>query len=329
MGDALPDTDPAPSSGGPADVVAALAASPPRPPRRSVGARLRQALWASRLSVLFLSTGVGIALALIVVMGIAGLYDLSYVIQELPQGVAPAKTSLEFATFTYLFGMVGALGLGLIRANPPKKSLPLRQKVWRWPLYGFASGYVAAIRGTPFLVQMLITLNVFLLEAPQFAYLGWSVFYWSGFFALLINTTGYQAEAFRAGFQSVDAGQIEAAKAVGLGRFRIFFLITLPQGFRLVTLPLANEWISNFKTATVLSIIGVVELFYWSGRNVAVFDGKPIEAFVLLVFFYLIINVTLSRVVTYLEKVRRIPGLGTPTSELTMSSRFFGFGSGR
>ncbi|HTT46292.1 MAG TPA: amino acid ABC transporter permease [Thermoplasmata archaeon] len=324
MVDALRDTDPVPA--GPDVLLAAPSAPPPQPPKGSVGARLRQTLWASRFSLLFLAIGVGIALALVVVMGLAGLYDLNYVIRELPQGVGPAETSLEFATFTYLFGMVGALGLGLIRAYPPKKSLRLGQKLWRWPLYGFASGYVAAIRGTPFLVQMLITLNVFLLEAPQFAYLGWSVFYWAGFFALLINTTGYQAEAFRAGFQSVDAGQIEGAKAVGLGRFRIFFLITLPQGFRLVTLPLANEWISNFKTATVLSIIGVVELFYWTGRNVAVFDGKPIEAFVLLVFFYLIINVTLSRVVTYVEKVRRIPGLGTPTSEITLSKRMFSFG---
>jgi ABC-type amino acid transport system permease subunit len=291
---------------------------------RSVGARIRETLWKSRFSILFLVIGVGIAIGLIVAMGLLGFYDLSYVVRELPQGVGPAETSLEFATFTYLIGMVGALGLGLVRAYPPKKSLRLRQKAWRWPIYGFASGYVAAIRGTPFLVQMLITLNVFLLEAPTFSYFGWSVFYWSGFVALLINTTGYQAEAFRAGFQSVEAGQIEAAKAVGLGRFRIFFLITLPQGFRLVTLPLANEWISNFKTATVLSIIGVFELFLWTSRNVAVFDAKPIEAFVLLIFFYLIINVTLSRVVTYIEKVRRIPGLGTAMPEVALPTRLFG-----
>ena len=319
--------EPAEAGGGPKVPLVSPASAPPRPPKLSIGARIRQTVWQARYSILFISIGVGIALALIIAMGLLGFYDLDYVIHELPQGMGPAETALEFATFTYLLGMVGALGLGLVRAYPPKKTLRLRQKLWRWPLYGFASGYVAAIRGTPFLVQMYITLTVFFLVAPTYAFAGWTVFYWAGFYALLVNTTGYQAEAFRAGFQSVEAGQIDAAKAVGLGRLRTFFLITLPQGFRLVTLPLANEWISNFKTVTVLSYIGVFELFLWTGRNVAVYDDKAIEAFVLLAFFYLIINVTLSRVVTYIEKVRRIPGLGTPTSEVAFSLRLFGAGT--
>lgn len=300
-------------------------AAPRRRSRKSLGATVRDTLWASRFSITYIAIGVAVALALVVVMGFLGFYDLAFIVQVLPQGVGPTTISLEFATFTYLIGMMGALGLGLVRAYPPKKSLRLRHKLWRWPLYAFTSGYVAIVRGTPFLVQLEVVYIGMIIVAPTLAFLGWDVNYWAGFIALLINTTGYQTEVFRGGFQSVDAGQIEAAKAVGLGRVRTFFLVTLPQGFRLVTLPLTNEWISNFKTATILSIIGIIELFYWATNTIGLYPyAKPVEALVLLAFFYLIVNVTLSRVVTYVEKVRRIPGLGSMTSEWSETRRLFG-----
>jgi len=294
---------------------------------RSAATSIRATVWAARFSILFLSIGVGIAIGLVVLMGFLNFYDLPYIVRELPKGFGPAKTSLEFATFTYLIGMTGALGLGLIRAYPPKKTLRLHQKVWRWPLYAFASGYVAAIRGTPFLVQLQIVYLALIYEYPRFTYFGWDAIYWAGFFALLINTTGYQAEAIRGGLQAVEPGQIEGAKAMGLGKFQTFIRITMPQTLRLITLPLTNEWISNFKTATILSVIGIFELFDWTRTDIALLDARPIEAFVILIIFYLVINVTLSRVITYVEKVRRIPGLGTPIPEVSMTKRFLTAGA--
>ena len=318
-----------PGSPGPALPPGAPRGARPTLSRTSLGARVRSTLWASRFSISYIAIGVAVALALVVVMGLLGFYDLAFIVQMMPQGVGPAEVDLEFATFTYLIGMLGALGLGLVRAYRPKKSLRLRQKLWRWPLYAFTSGYVAIIRGTPFLVQLEVVYIAMVIVTPRLLYLGWDVNYWAGFIALLINTTGYQTEVFRGGFQSVDAGQIEAAKAVGLGRVRTFFLVTLPQGFRLVTLPLTNEWISNFKTATILSIIGIVELFYWATDTIGLYPyAKPVEAFVLLAFFYLIVNVTLSRVVTYIEKVRRIPGLGSPIAESWSETRRLFGGAG-
>jgi polar amino acid transport system permease protein len=285
---------------------------------------------------LFIGIGVAGAVGVFFLLGALNVYSLPFIIQTLPQGVGPAEISLEFTTYTFLLGFVGALGLGLVRAYPPRRDpAAIRKRArtrllgWgRWPLYGFASGYVAAIRGTPFLVQLYVVYYAIIFTYPRFTLLGWDAAYWAGFFALLINTTGYQAEAIRGGFQSVDAGQVEGAKAVGLSRIQIFVRITLPQTLRLITLPLTNEWISNFKTATILSVIGIFELFNWSRTNVALYDAKPIEAFVMLTIFYLIVNVTLSRVVTYIEKIRRIPGLGTPIPEVGISRRVFSIGGG-
>ncbi len=288
----------------------------PLPPTvGSSGSRVSRFLWEARGSIVITAAAVAGAIAVFFLLGLAGAYDVGFILRNLPAGVGPVEISLEFTTFSFVLGLAGALGLGLIRAYPPKGIPGRLRKLWRWPLYAFASGYVAAVRGTPFLVQLFIVYYVIIFTAPRFTILGWDQGYWAGFLALLINTTGYQAEAFRGGFQSVDAGQIEAARAMGLGRLRIFVLITLPQSLRLVTLPLANEWISNFKTATILSYIGIFEVFNWARTDIALLDDKVVEAFVLLAIFYLFINVTLSRVVTYIEKVRRIPGLGSQAPE--------------
>lgn len=306
-----------------------------RPPARPArwlprfGARVRATLWKNRVSLTLLGLSVAGAVGLFLLLGLLGLYNLSFILKNLPSGFGPAELSLEFTTFTFLAGMAGAIGLGLVRAYPPRRGSRRLGLVWRWPLYGFASGYVAAIRGTPFLVQMYIVYFMIIFTWPRLTFLGWDANYLAGFFALLINTTGYQAEAFRGGFQSVDAGQTEAARAVGLSRFQIFGRVTLPQSLRLVTLPLANEWISNFKTATILSYIGIFELFNWARTTIAFRLGHDLEAFVILTIFYLLINVTVSRVVTYIERVRRIPGLGTPVPEVGIAWRLLGPGSSR
>jgi ABC-type amino acid transport system permease subunit len=174
---------------------------------------------------------------------------------------------------------------------------------------------VAAVRGTPALVQVFVVYYVFIFSYPRLEILGQPTAYWAGLVALTINTTGYQAEALRGGFQAVESGQLEAARALGMGPFHVFRRITLPQALRLVTLPLSNEWISNFKTSTVLSYITIVELYAWARTSIAYELGRPVEAFVILAIFYLVINVTLSRAVAYVERRRRIPGLGSLPSE--------------
>ncbi len=310
-----------------------IASSPPPDLSALLPGRVREPnVWFSTSSPLLLPIGVACAIGVFFLLGALGVYSIPFIIKTLPQGFGPCEISLEFTTYTFLLGFAGAVGLGLVRAYPPRRDPNASKKrlktrfswVWRWPLYGFASGYVAAIRGTPFLVQLFVVYYALIFSYPHLSFLGWNVAYWAGFIALLINTTGYQTEAIRGGLQSVEAGQVEGAKAVGMSRLQIFARITLPQTVRLITLPLTNEWISNFKTATILSLIGIFEVYDWSRTSVALYDARPFEAFVMLTIFYLVINVTLSRVVTYVEKRRRIPGLGSPIPEIGVSKRLLG-----
>jgi len=309
---------------------------PPVPP--GGWASRRQTSWTDAIlhsSITYICIGLAGAAAIFFGLGQLGYFSLPFVYKTLPSGVQPCITALEFTTYTFLIGLGLALGLGMVRAHPPhwerkKKRRPKARgrfsALWRWPLYGFVTGYVQAIRGTPFLVQLFIVYLSITFTWPTFTYFGWNQFYWCGFLALLINTTGYQTEAIRGGIQAVEAGQIEGAKAVGLTKVQTFVRVTMPQTLRLITLPLTNEWISNFKTATILSYIPIFELFNWASTDIAFLDARPLEAFVMLTLFYLIINVTLSRVITYVEKVRRIPGLGTPIPEVGVTKRIFGTG---
>lgn len=327
----------------PGDAPPASRSTGPVPPPRTGLSRAQRVLSPLRAmvfsrSALYISGGVACALVIFFAMGAAGYYSIPFIIQHLPSGIPPLELSLEFTTYSYLLGMGVAFGLGFVRAHPPRwerrrkgarKAKGRFSILWRWPLYGFATGYVAAIRGTPFLVQMFIVLFAVTTVYPTFTILGWNQFYWCGLIALLINTIGYQAEVFRGGIQSVEAGQIEGAKAVGLTKTQTFFRVTLPQTFRLISLPLTNEWISNFKTATILSFISISEVYFWSVNDIAIPYSRYIEAFVMLTIFYLLINVALSRVMTYVEKARRIPGLGTPIPEVPASKRIFGAGARR
>jgi His/Glu/Gln/Arg/opine family amino acid ABC transporter permease subunit len=266
---------------------------------------------------------IGLVVGVFVALGELGVYDLAFVIRYLPSGFGPAVLSVELTSLSFAIGFVLALPLAVVRAYPPVSprignAARVGSPAWMiltWPLYGLATAYVAVIRGTPFLVQVFLVYFAVIFAYPTFTFLGEGVAFWAGLLALTMNTTGYQAEALRGGFQSVDASQIEAAKAIGMTRFQSFRHVTFPQGIRLVTLPLTNEWISNFKTSAILSYIALAELFSWSRTYVAYQLARPIEAFVMIAIFYLLINVTLSRVVSYVEERRRIPGLGTPIRE--------------
>lgn len=283
----------------------------------------------SARSVAVAGATVAIAVGVFLLLGAAGLYNLAFIAGHISSGVGPAVTSLVLTSLSFGIGFGLALPLGVVRAFPPRR--PGRgggersaraYGVWvlRWAAYGVTSGFVQAVRGTPFLVQVFLVYYAIIFSFPRFTLLGLNVSFWAGLLALTINTTGYQSEALRGGFQSVEASQVEAARAVGMTRFQIFRRITLPQGIRLVTLPLTNEWISNFKTSAILSYIAVVELFFWSRTDIAYELARPIEAFVMIAIFYLVINVTLSRVVTFLEARRRIPGLGASIVDIAARS---------
>jgi len=220
--------------------------------------------------------------------------------------VRPALTALEVTVISFVVGFSLAIPLGVVRAFGPGiiRQRGLKAAIVS-PLYAAVTGYAEAIRGTPLFMQLLM---VEIWVTTTFRGVA-GVSFWAGVLALTFNTTAYQTEVFRAGFQSVGQGQIEAAKSIGLRPAQTFANITFPQGIRLITLPLANEWIALFKASSLLWWIAVQELL-WGMEYLGVTLNHPIDAFVLGSFFYIAILFPLGRAVTFIERRRRIPGLG-------------------
>jgi len=247
-------------------------------------------------------------IVLLVVLDRLGAVSIPFMVQWWPFLVTPAATALGATTIAFVVGFVIAVPLGLVRAYGPdvvRRKAPASVVVA--PLYGLTTGYVEAIRGTPAFVQILL-----ISAAATRAFTGLpNVELWAGVLALTVNTIGYQAEVFRAGFQSVGQGQVDAAKSIGMRPTQIFVYITLPQSLRIILLPLTNEWIGLFKASALLWYVAVRELM-WAGNYLGYTQVHPIEAFFLVAFFYLLIIIPLSRGVSYLERKKRIPGLGVP-----------------
>ncbi len=220
--------------------------------------------------------------------------DLAFMALHFQDLVGPAGLSLFVTVLAYLTGMGIGFALGWLRTL---KFLPAR---------GVATVYVESIRGTPLFVQILFLFSVF--SIWSFGLPTTTRVLLTGYLALMINTSAYQAEIFRAGFQSVPRTQVEAAEAIGLRYWGRMGYVILPQAFRVVVPPLTNEFIAMLKASSLLFFIGVPELTY-AGRIMS-FGGNLVEVYLMVTGLYLLMTVPLATIVQYLERRFRIPGLG-------------------
>jgi polar amino acid transport system permease protein len=165
-----------------------------------------------------------------------------------------------------------------------------------------ARAYVELIRGIPILV-LIFTFS--LVVVPMF-------FEWFGadnkltpewraIVALSLIYAGYIAEIFRAGIQSVDRGQLEAGRSLGLTRRQTTRSIVLPQAVRSVIPPLGNDFIAILKDTSLLSVLGVLELTQ-RGRQYASGSFKFRDSYLALTFIYLSLTMVLSALLGLVER---------------------------
>lgn len=138
-----------------------------------------------------------------------------------------------------------------------------------------SKGYIWLIRGTPLLVQVFFIyfgipqmiqsmgLNFRLEPVP------------AGIITLSLNAGAYIAELFRGGIQAVDAGQMEAARSLGLTKNRAMFKVILPQAIRISIPSLVNQFIITLKDTSIISIISLAEIVY----SAKIYIGRTMEAF--------------------------------------------------
>jgi len=155
--------------------------------------------------------------------------------------------------------------------------------------------YVYFVRGTPALVQIFLV--YFALPRIGFELSS----FWSGVVALAFNSAGFIAEIVRAGLQSIDAGQSEAALSIGMTSRQTIMHILLPQSLRRITPPLTNEVITLIKSSSLLSVISITELTR-SAQLIIAERFVPFELYAALAVYYLVIISVLSRASEYVER---------------------------
>lgn len=168
------------------------------------------------------------------------------------------------------------------------------------PIAWAVGAYVDFIRGTPLLIQIFL---VFFALPPLGIRLGEIA---AGIVALAINTSAYVAETVRGGVGSVERGQTEAAKSIGMTRPAILVYILLPQALRPMLPPLTNELISMTKNTSLLSVISVYELTR-AGQAIVSTHFVPFEIYTLLALYYYVTIKALSWLSRRLEA--RMPAL--------------------
>ena len=124
--------------------------------------------------------------------------------------------------------------------------------------------------------------------------------WFAAFFIVSINTGAYMAETVRGGILSIDAGQTEGAKAIGMNHVQTMLYVIMPQALRNIMPQIGNNLIINIKDTCVLSIIGTVELFYTT-KGVAGAKYLYFESFAIAMVMYFVLTFTCSRILRVWE----------------------------
>ncbi|SHN68253.1 amino acid ABC transporter permease [Desulfitobacterium chlororespirans] len=166
-------------------------------------------------------------------------------------------------------------------------------------LRGLSIAYIDFFRGTPLLVQLLMVyfalpqlLNFQVPDNYQFI---------AAITAMGLNSGAYIAEIFRAGIQSIDKGQGEAARSLGMTQGQAMRHVILPQAFKRVIPPLGNEFIALLKDSSLVSFIALQDLMY-SGKLIVSRTYQPFVIYLEVALFYLAMTLLLSRFVNYTER---------------------------
>jgi polar amino acid transport system permease protein len=207
-------------------------------------------------------------------------------------------------------GTVLGLGIGLARVAEARHA-PARQLcryALRWP----STVYVSFFRGTPLFVQILLihfaVLPLFVNPVDGLLISGDTArnlkqnygAFLSGVVALTLNAGAYISEIFRAGIQSIDRGQIEASRSLGMSFRRTMFHIVLPQAFRRMLPPLGNNAIALLKDSSLISAIGLAEMAY-AARTVAGAYSRYWEPYLTISLVYWVLTLGLAYGVRRLE----------------------------
>ncbi|MDH4441647.1 MAG: amino acid ABC transporter permease [Rhizobium sp.] len=208
---------------------------------------------------------------------------------------------LGVTVFVTLVGFLLATALGLLIALLGMSDRQTLRQVARF--------YVEVVRGIPILVLLFYIAFV---GAPAFVGLFNVItgplvtaglmepmvvrdvsLMWRAIIALMIGYSAFIAEIFRAGIQSIDKGQIEAAKALGLSRSQRFRFVVFPQAIQVIFPPLSNDFVAMVKDSSLVSVLGVADITQM-GKVYASGSFRFFETYSIVAYVYLVVTIGLS-----------------------------------
>jgi len=156
--------------------------------------------------------------------------------------------------------------------------------------------YVESIRGTPLMVQvMFIYFGLPMAAGTRIPPLV------AGVTAIALNSGAYIAEIVRGAIQSIDRGQTEAGRSIGLTRVQTLLYVVWPQAFKRMIPPLGNQFIISLKDTSLLVVIGVGELTR-TGQEIIAVNFRAFEVWTTVALMYLVLTLTLSKLLAVSEK---------------------------
>ncbi|PML88497.1 polar amino acid ABC transporter permease [Vibrio breoganii] len=184
-----------------------------------------------------------------------------------------------------MISLVATLAIGLVTALLRNSNSVVGRTI--------ATGYVELIRNTPLLVQIYLLYFVFgpVIGLDRFS---------TAVLALALFQGAYTAEIFRAGLNSIERGQFEAARSLGLSRTFTFWDVILPQVIQRTLPPLTNEVISLIKNSSIVSVMAVFDLTT-EARNIVSETAMPFEIWFSVAIIYLALTLSLSAIAAWLE----------------------------
>lgn len=204
------------------------------------------------------------------------------------ESVPVLLTGVKFTILITIFGLVLGFFLGTISGILKTSKSRIFKR--------FAGIYIESIRGTPLMVQVLfIYFGLPLVLGTRIPPLV------AGVVAIGINAGAYIAEIVRGAIQSIDKGQTEAGRSIGLTRFQTLLYIIWPQAFKRMIPPLGNQFIISLKDTSLLVVIGVGELTR-QGQEIIAVNFRAFEVWLTVALMYLVMTMTLAKGLHFFER---------------------------
>lgn len=210
-------------------------------------------------------------------------FEPNVVVETIPMLMRGLKLTIQITIGGLLFGFLLGSGAGLMKLS---RNFIIRK---------LAGAYVESIRGTPMLVQAMflyygVPMAVGIRIPPITA----------GIIIIAVNSGAYIAEIVRGAVQSINPGQMEAGRSIGLTHAQAMFYIIWPQALKRMIPPLGNQFIISLKDTSLLMVIGVGELMR-TGQEITAVNFRAFEVYMAVALVYLAMTMSIAKAMKILE----------------------------